>query len=258
MAYRGCTRSTWEPDNSEDNGLSESSSGNNLSSRSPSVETVVETDDEATDHLSLKLNRLTDKLCRYESHKYFITKCLKENLIPEGFWSLYPSIGNHDDEFLKNWYEDVHNFLLNKMQDTINFCDKTITETKANINQTEDEMKKTTVPSNLNLVKEELKKNKEGYSAQLLQKKIRKFRNLKYKGNRRKKNGNSHTSQASNRNNNSQPKQTYSQVLQTEAAPHRQDARASENPSHGQKTTFKGRTPFNIGKPPQIKPMTSV
>ena len=131
MACRGRTRSTWEADNNEDNGLSESSSGNNLSSRSPSVETVVETDDEATDHLSLKLNRLTDKLCRYESHKYFITKCL------EGFWSLNPSIGNHD-EFLKNWYEDVHNFLLNKMQDTINFYDKTITETKANINQTED------------------------------------------------------------------------------------------------------------------------
>ena len=57
--------------------------------------------DEAMDHLSLKLNRLTDKLCRYESLKYFITKYLKEKLIPEGFWSLDPSTGNHDDEFLK-------------------------------------------------------------------------------------------------------------------------------------------------------------
>ena len=39
--------------------------------------------------------------------------------------------------------------------------------------------------------------------------------------------------------------------------PPRQDARASENPSHCQKTTFKGRTPFNIGRPLQIKPMTT-
>ena len=75
MAFRGHTRSTWQPRNQEDIDVSETSY-NNLNSRSSIAETVIETDDEATDQLSLKLNRLTEKLCRYESHKYFIDKCL--------------------------------------------------------------------------------------------------------------------------------------------------------------------------------------
>ena len=163
MAFRGCTRSTWQPGNQEDIDDSEASS-DNLSSRSPSVETVIETDDEATDQLSLKLNRLTEKLCRYESHKYFINKCLNDKLIPEGFWSLEPSIGNHDDEFLQQWYEDVTKFLLTRMEATVKFCEKTITAAKSGIKETEDELKRKTVPTNFNEVKEEVKRNKEGYS----------------------------------------------------------------------------------------------
>ena len=123
MSFRGHTRSTWQQGHQEDTEVSELSS-DNLSSRSPSVETVVEVDDEATDQLSLKLNRLTEKLYRYESHKYFITKCLKDKLIPEGFYSLEPSIGNHNNEFLQEWYEDLNNFLLTRMEKQFSFVTK--------------------------------------------------------------------------------------------------------------------------------------
>ena len=153
MSYRGRTRSTWQQGHQKDTEVWESSS-DNLNSRSQSVETVVEVDDEATDRLSLKINRLTEKLCRYESHKYFITKCLKDKLIPEGFYSLEPSIGNHDNEFLQEWCEDLNNFLLMCMETTVKFCDKTITTTKSNINLIEEDLRKKTAPSNFKEVRE--------------------------------------------------------------------------------------------------------
>ena len=100
MSTRRRTRSTRNIFHQEDTDVSEESN-DTFGSKSASVQTdVVETDDEATDQLSLKLNRLTEKFCRYESHKYFITKSLKDNLIPEGFLNWEPSIGNHDEEFL--------------------------------------------------------------------------------------------------------------------------------------------------------------
>ena len=33
---------------------------------------------------ALKLNRLKDKVTRYESHKDFLTRCIAEKLIPKG------------------------------------------------------------------------------------------------------------------------------------------------------------------------------
>ena len=65
-------------------------------------------------------------------------------------------------------------FLRTRMEKTVRFCDKTITVTKNNINQTEEELKKKTAPSNFKEVKDEITKNKEGYSAQLIQKKRQK------------------------------------------------------------------------------------
>ena len=197
----------------EDTDVSEESS-DTFGSRSGSVETVVETDDEATDQLSLKLNRLTEKLCRYESHKYFITKCLKDKLIPEGFWNWEPSIGNHDEEFLQEWYDDLTAFLRTRMEKTVRFCDKTITVTKNNINQTEEELKKKTAPSNFKEVKDEITKNKEGYSAQLIQKKDRKYHNLKYRGNRRALKRNTHINSVNTSTPSIQSKSSFSQVVQ--------------------------------------------
>ena len=270
MSFRGRTRSTWQQGHQEDTEVSELSS-DNISSRSPSVETVaaVEVDDEATDQLSLKLNRLTEKLCRYESHKYFITKCLKDKLIPEGFYSLEPSIGNHDDEFLQEWYEDLNNFLLTRMEKTVQFCDKTITTTKSNINQIEEDLRKKTAPSNFKEVREEVKKNKDGYSAQLTQRKNKKFHNLKFKGNRRAGNRNNHTDFSSNHTiqpnatTNIQTRPSYSQVVQTtqpifsKPPPLRRETNTRYfNQRQLQQTTNQGRVNFTLGRQQEVKPAT--
>ena len=108
---------------------------------------------------------------------------MNHKLIPEGFWSLERSIGNHNDEFLQQWYEDVTKFLLKHMEATVKFCEKTITATKSSTNETENDLKRKTVPTNFNEVKEEVKRNKEGYSTKLIQKKSKQYHNLKYKGN---------------------------------------------------------------------------
>ena len=221
------------------------------------METVIETDDdEATDQLSLKLNRLTEKLFRYESHKYFINKCLNDKLIPEGFWSLEPSIGNHDDEFLQQWYENV-----------TKFNSSTITATKSSINETENELKRKTVPTNFNEVKEEVKRNKEGYSTKLIQKKNIKYHNLKYKGNRRAGNKNNRmaivTNHTTSMQPNLEPRPPYSQVLQTSQPtyqpkpppPRREtDRRAYFNQGQGRQVTSQNRATFNFGSQPQVKP----
>ena len=82
----------------------------------------------------------------------FHKKCLNDKLIPKGFWSLEPSIRNHDDEFLQQWYEDVTKFLLTRMEATVKFCKKTITAAKSSINETENELKRKTVPTTFNEV----------------------------------------------------------------------------------------------------------
>ena len=47
--------------------------------------------------LALKLDRLNDKKCRFESHEAFLNKCIDNNIVPNGL-KVYvePSIGNRD------------------------------------------------------------------------------------------------------------------------------------------------------------------
>ena len=40
--------------------------------------------------------------------------------------ALEPIIGNHDQEFLDNWYSKQKQFSLSLMKDIVQFCDKTI------------------------------------------------------------------------------------------------------------------------------------
>ena len=75
------------------------------------------------------------------------------------------------------------------------------------------------MPTNFSEVKEEVKRNKEGYSTKLIQKKNKKYHNLKYKGNRRAGNKNNRmaivTNHTTNMQPNLEPRPSYSQVLQT-------------------------------------------
>ena len=55
-----------------------------------------------TETLAKKLDRLYDKKARFESHENYLSKCLINNLIPNGLRVFVePSIGNRDDAFLK-------------------------------------------------------------------------------------------------------------------------------------------------------------
>ena len=61
-----------------------------------------------------RLDRLRDKAGRYESHKSFLEKCITENVIPNGLkLELEPTIGNHDEEFISNFYLNYNRFEKN-------------------------------------------------------------------------------------------------------------------------------------------------
>ena len=49
-------------------------------------------------HLVIKLNRLKDKEARFESHKYFLTSCVNEGLVPKGLELMLESTIDKDDQ----------------------------------------------------------------------------------------------------------------------------------------------------------------
>ena len=53
--------------------------------------------------VAFKLSFSNDKKARCESHYAFLTRCQKENIIPDSLKVyLEPSISNHSEEFLNN------------------------------------------------------------------------------------------------------------------------------------------------------------
>ena len=86
---------------SEDQDIVSEDSNTGLS-RNSSTETVIEVNQnrEDVDKIVIKLDRLQDKSTRYESHKEFLEKCIREKVIPDGLRvDVEPTIGNHDEEF---------------------------------------------------------------------------------------------------------------------------------------------------------------
>ena len=64
-------------------------------------------------YLVMKLNRLHDKNTLFESHIDFLSQCIREKLILEGLkLMLKPTIGNHNQDFLDNWYSKLKQFSL--------------------------------------------------------------------------------------------------------------------------------------------------
>ena len=80
----------------------------------------------STTYLAIKHNCLKDNQARFVSHKEFLTRCFAEELVPkrlEGMLEL--TIGNHDQEFLDNWFSKQKQFSLSLMKDIVQFCDQT-------------------------------------------------------------------------------------------------------------------------------------
>ena len=93
---------------------------------------------------------MKDKQARFVSHKEFLTRCVAEELVPKG---LEPTIGNHDQEFLDNWYSKQKQFLLLLMKDIVQFCEKKIkvhkTSKKQKVLKREMQAKASTMQSKL-------------------------------------------------------------------------------------------------------------
>ena len=56
----------------------------------------------------MRLNRLTDKNARYQSHREILSERIESKLIPKGLkLDLEPTIDNHNQEFLDTWYSNL-------------------------------------------------------------------------------------------------------------------------------------------------------
>lgn len=132
--------------------------------------------------VALKLNRLKEKQARYESHKGFLTRCIAEKLVPKGLkLELEPTLGNHDQEFLDNWFSKLNEFSLNLMNDIVTFCDKTIAKTNEDVKNTEFALKSATEKEEFEQIERAIKTNEESTKRLLQQKKFKKYNTLKHK-----------------------------------------------------------------------------
>ena len=148
----------------------------------PNLLLTEEQKEKKAHYLAIKLNRLKDKNLRYTSHKEFLTSCIKEGLVPKGLeLILEPTIGNHDQQFLDNWYSKLKQFSISLMEDIVTFCETTIKSTDIDIKNTEDSLKTSTNKSQFEAIKTEITKNEVASKNFLKQKKFKKYNNLKYK-----------------------------------------------------------------------------
>ena len=133
-------------------------------------------------YLVSKLDRLHDKKERYLSHQQFLQKCLDNDIIPNGLrLDLEPTIGNHDEDFLKNWYAKLEEYSKNFMKDVLAFCEKTNTETEANINALNGELNTAVEKEQYDNVQATVIQNNALRSHELQRRKNKKFYALKYK-----------------------------------------------------------------------------
>ena len=111
---------------------------------------------------AMKLYRLKDKNARYQSHREFLSQCIESKLIPKGLkLELEPTIDNHNQEFLDTWYSNLREFTLTLMKGIVKFCDKTISETAARINSTENTLEQNMEKEEFQKIKETISRNEE-------------------------------------------------------------------------------------------------
>ena len=118
----------------------------------------------------------------YQSHRECLSQCIESKLIPKGLkFELEPTIGNHDQEFLDTWYSNLQEFSLILMKGIVKFCDKTISETAAHINSTQNALKQNMENEEFQKIKERISRNEEATKRVRKQRKFKKFNYLKHK-----------------------------------------------------------------------------
>ena len=91
---------------------------------------------------AIRHDRLLDKIDRYTSHNKFMRRCLTDNIIPISYKvTVEPSIGNHDEDFLKGYYDMMDGFSKNLMEYTANYCERKISDFDKEKLTSEEELK---------------------------------------------------------------------------------------------------------------------
>ena len=77
------------------------------------------------EQIALKLNRFKDKVVRYKSYKYFLSRCIAEERVSKGLKiELEPKSGNYNQEYVCTWYSKLKTLSLTLMKYIVARCDK--------------------------------------------------------------------------------------------------------------------------------------
>ena len=141
-----------------------------------------------SDQKAIKFERCEDKKARFESHKAFLTKCLQEDLVPNGL-SVYvePSIGNQDDEFLKQFFEIQKECSRKLMQLTLEYCHQTVGHCEKMSKKLDDELRAEMDNNKYTKIRDSVQEKSNATSQQLQRTKHKKFNSLKYRPRNEKK-----------------------------------------------------------------------
>ena len=133
------------------------------------------------EYLAFKLDKLNDKKARFVSHENYLTKCLTNNLIPNGL-KVYvePSIGNRDETFLTKWYGTLGEFSRKLTNLVVEFSEQEITKTNEEIAAISERLKTRLSDNEFSKINEVISTNRSIREKELQQRKNRKFYGLKY------------------------------------------------------------------------------
>ena len=133
------------------------------------------------EHLVLKLNRLNKKSARYESHKDFLSRCIKDHLIPKRLkLELEPTIGNFGQELIDNWFSKLKDYSFDWMKHITKFCDNTMAQTKPAIQNIDAKLKASMEREEFSEIDKTIKESEEATKRLLQQRKFKKFNHLKH------------------------------------------------------------------------------
>ena len=183
------------------------------------------TEDQNHKHIAIKLNRTVDKKDRYNSHNAFLKQCLNDKVIPFNFkFTVDPSIGNHNETFLKDWHNVIKTCQENLVKLTIEYTEITIAETESTITQLDNILKANASNQVYTKAKQIVDATSTKTKAVLNIRKRKKLNFIKYGKPSKQENSNN------TRNKDSPPR----------------------NPQNKRHTTNQPRAPVNKGEPPQI------
>ena len=171
--------------------LNAPSTSNDMTPSEDSPNNIIKNDSKKAECLAFKLDRLRDKAGRYNSHHSFLTRCISENIIPNGLkLELEPTIGNHDEEFLNNWYNKLQKYSLDFMNDIVVFCNQTNANLANEIKSTENELQQLLEKDTFQEIQNTINTNQTIRDRSLKQRKLKKFNHLKYKPRQTQHSGN--------------------------------------------------------------------